>query len=68
MRRIIASKAEARGIGADEMRAEFLGNISMRTAVTPQQIADQIVFLCSPRGRTISGQAIAIDGDAQSLA
>ncbi|SHM51019.1 NAD(P)-dependent dehydrogenase, short-chain alcohol dehydrogenase family [Paracoccus solventivorans] len=68
VRRIIASKAEARGIGADEMRAEFLGNISMRTAVTPQQIADQIVFLCSPRGRTISGQAIAIDGDAQSLA
>jgi hypothetical protein len=47
---------------------EFLRNISLRTAVTPQQIADQIVFLCSPRGRTISGQAISIDGDTQSLA
>ena len=50
------------------MEAELLGNISMRTMVTQQQIADQIVFMCSPRGRTISGQAISIDGDAQSLA
>ena len=34
---------------------------------TPQQIADQIVFMCSPRGRTISGQAISICGDTQML-
>jgi enoyl-[acyl-carrier-protein] reductase (NADH) len=50
------------------MEDEFLRHVSLRTAVTPQQIADQIVFLCSPRGRTISGQAISIDGDTQSLA
>ena len=31
------------------------------------QIADQILFLCSPRGRTISGQALAICGDTQML-
>ena len=42
--------------------------IDLLRTQTPQQIADQIVFLCSPRGRTISGQAIAIDGDTQSLA
>ena len=32
-----------------------------------QQIADAILFLCSPRGRTISGQAISICGDVQML-
>jgi len=68
VRRVIESKARARGIGFREMEAELLGNVSLRTAVTAQQIADQIVFLCSPRGRTTSGQAISIDGDAQSLA
>jgi NAD(P)-dependent dehydrogenase (short-subunit alcohol dehydrogenase family) len=68
IRRVIGSKAQARGISYEEMRDEFLRHVSLRTAVTPQQIADQIVFLCSPRGRTISGQAISIDGDTQSLA
>ena len=68
IRRVIGSKAQARGVSYREMEDEFLRHVSLRTAVTPQQIADQIVFLCSPRGRTISGQAISIDGDTQSLA
>ena len=68
IRRVIGNKAQARGISYEEMQDEFLRHVSLRTAVTPQQIADQIVFLCSPRGRTISGQAISIDGDTQSLA
>ncbi len=68
IRRVIGSKAQARGITYEEMQDEFLRHVSLRTAVKPGQIADQIVFLCSPRGRTISGQAISIDGDAQSLA
>jgi NAD(P)-dependent dehydrogenase (short-subunit alcohol dehydrogenase family) len=68
IRRVIGSKAQARGVSYEEMQGEFLRHVSLRTAVTPQQIADQIVFLCSPRGRTISGQAISIDGDTQSLA
>lgn len=68
VRGVIENKAQARGISFREMEAELLGNISLRTTVTSQQIADQIVFLCSPRGRTTSGQAISIDGDAQSLA
>ena len=49
------------------MEREAFANASLKEYVTPQQLADQIVFLCSPRGRTISGQAIAIDGDLQSL-
>jgi NAD(P)-dependent dehydrogenase (short-subunit alcohol dehydrogenase family) len=40
---------------------------SIKDYVTPQQIADQIVFMASPRGRTISGQAVSIDGDTQML-
>jgi NAD(P)-dependent dehydrogenase (short-subunit alcohol dehydrogenase family) len=68
IRHVIGSKAQARGIAYEAMQDEFLRNVSMKTMVPPQQIADQIVYLCSARGRTISGQAIAIDGDLQSLA
>jgi hypothetical protein len=39
----------------------------MHTSVTPQQIADAILFICSARGRTISGQALSICGDTQML-
>ena len=33
-----------------------------------QQIADQILYLASERGKAISGQAISVCGDTQMLA
>jgi NAD(P)-dependent dehydrogenase (short-subunit alcohol dehydrogenase family) len=65
--RVFEAKAKARGISFEEMRDEALSFTSMRTSVTPQQIADAILFICSVRGRTISGQAISICGDTQML-
>jgi NAD(P)-dependent dehydrogenase (short-subunit alcohol dehydrogenase family) len=67
IRRVFENKANQRGISFEEMRKEALSVVSMKTEVTPQQIADMIVFLASPRGRTISGQAISICGDTQML-
>jgi NAD(P)-dependent dehydrogenase (short-subunit alcohol dehydrogenase family) len=67
IQRVFESKAKARGIPVEDQIKEGLSVVSMRTMVTPQQIADQIVFLCSERGRTISGQAISICGDVQML-
>jgi len=67
IRRVLEAKAQQRGMSFEEMEASAFANASLKEYVTPQQLADQIVFLCSPQGRTISGQAIAIDGDLQSL-
>lgn len=67
IRRVFENKAKARGISFEEMMKEALSVVSMRTTVTPQQIADMIVFLCSERGRTVSGQAISVCGDTQML-
>jgi NAD(P)-dependent dehydrogenase (short-subunit alcohol dehydrogenase family) len=66
-RRVLEAKAQQRGISYEEMERSAFANASLKEYVTPQQLADQIVFLCSPRGRTISGQAIAVDGDLQSI-
>jgi enoyl-[acyl-carrier-protein] reductase (NADH) len=41
---------------------------SIKDYVTAQDIADQIMYLASPSGRRISGQAIAVDGDTKMLA
>ena len=67
IRRVFEAKAKARGISFAKVKAEALSYVSMKTTVTPQQIADTIVFLCSERGRTISGQAISVCGDTQML-
>jgi NAD(P)-dependent dehydrogenase (short-subunit alcohol dehydrogenase family) len=67
IRRVFEAKAKARGISFEQMRAESMSQVSMNTTVTPQQLADAILFICSPRGRTISGQAISICGDTQML-
>jgi NAD(P)-dependent dehydrogenase (short-subunit alcohol dehydrogenase family) len=67
IRRVFESKAKARGISFDAMKAEALSFVAMKTTVTPQQRADAILFIASPRGRTISGQALSICGDVQML-
>jgi len=67
IRRVFEGKARARNVGVAEIEAEALSRVSLRTMVTARQIADQIVFLASPRGRTISGQAISVCGDTQML-
>jgi enoyl-[acyl-carrier-protein] reductase (NADH) len=59
IRRVSEAKARARGISLETMIEEALSVVSLRTTVTPQQIADVIVFICSPRTRSISGQAIS---------
>jgi NAD(P)-dependent dehydrogenase (short-subunit alcohol dehydrogenase family) len=67
IRRVLEAKAQARGISFREMEDYAVAFTSLKTFVTPRQLADQILFLCSPRGRTISGQALAICGDMQML-
>lgn len=66
-RRVLEAKAQQRGLSYAEMEKIAFSYTSIKDYVTPEQIADQIVFMCSPRGKTISGQAISICGDTQML-
>jgi len=67
IRRVIEAKAQAKGVSFREEEAESLRNNSLRTYVTPHDITNMALYLCSPFGATISGQALAVDGDTQSL-
>jgi NAD(P)-dependent dehydrogenase (short-subunit alcohol dehydrogenase family) len=68
IRRVFEAKAQQRGISFAEIEETMLQYTSLKSYVTPQQIADQIVFIASERGRTISGQAISVCADTQMLA
>jgi NAD(P)-dependent dehydrogenase (short-subunit alcohol dehydrogenase family) len=67
IRRVFEAKADARGVTMDEQMRIALQQASIKEMIAPAQLADMMVFLASPRARTISGQAISVDGDLQSL-
>lgn len=65
--RVIAAKAAARGIPPEQQRAELMRHVSMQRMVTQQEIADMTLYLCSPAGHGVSGQAISVCADQTAL-
>lgn len=67
-KRVLTAKAEALDLTFEEAEARAFSFTSIKDYVRPEEIADQIVYLASDRGRSVSGQAISVCGDAQMLA
>jgi NAD(P)-dependent dehydrogenase (short-subunit alcohol dehydrogenase family) len=63
MNRVLEARAAAGGRSLDEERASALVNQSLKTFTEPGEIAALALFLASDAAKTISGQALAIDGD-----
>ena len=64
---VFENKAKARGVAMQTVREEALAKTSLGRLIAPEDIARVIVFLASPAGANISGQAIGIDADVQAL-
>ncbi|MEP9369087.1 SDR family oxidoreductase [Xanthobacter sp. VNH20] len=67
IRSVFENKARERNLSMAEVQAMALSATSLKCLIPPQHLANMAVFLASPLGATISGQAIAIDGDMQML-
>jgi NAD(P)-dependent dehydrogenase (short-subunit alcohol dehydrogenase family) len=67
IRRVFEAKAQIAGKRMDEVKSAAMANASIKEMIQPEQLADMMLYLASPRGRTISGQAISIDSDLQAL-
>jgi NAD(P)-dependent dehydrogenase (short-subunit alcohol dehydrogenase family) len=67
MARVIAAEAAATGRSEADVRRGYERSVSLRTFVAPEDIAAMVLFLCSPAGRRVSGQALAVDGHTESL-
>lgn len=66
MERVIAAEAQARGVSAAAVEAEYASSQSIARFVDPQEIADMAYFLGSPQSAMVSGQAIAVDGHTET--
>jgi len=64
---VIAREAEQRGLSVERVREVYLRQTSMRTFVSPDDVADTILFLASDAARKISGQSISVDGHTEGL-
>lgn len=65
MRGIVRRAAQAQGKSVEQVEAEYLGYISMRTKISPEEIASMVVYLASPPARHVTGQLIGVDGNSE---
>ncbi|HTS24074.1 MAG TPA: SDR family oxidoreductase [Casimicrobiaceae bacterium] len=65
--RVIAAKAKALGLGHEEYRRQILSKVSLRRSVSPVDIANMALFLATDAGRNVSGQALSVCGNVETL-
>jgi NAD(P)-dependent dehydrogenase (short-subunit alcohol dehydrogenase family) len=68
IRSVIRAKAAAAGVSDNVQTDKALSTVALRCFVSQQDIANMALYLASPFGRTISGQALSIDGGTEMLA
>ena len=64
MERLLEGKAKMQNKSKDEVRADSIRNEGIRRLGLPEDIAELVVFLCSPAARHIQGAGIPVDGGA----
>ena len=61
--RVISARARLEGVEEMAMREDYLKHISLHRMVNADDVALTCLFLCSPAGRNVTGQAISVDGN-----
>ena len=67
IRAVIAAKAEALGEPVAEVAARYENQAALGRMVTARDIANMVLFNASDAARSVSGQAIVVDGFTQKL-
>ena len=65
--RVVAAKARAINVPEEEMRRAYLEVVSLKRNVEMDDIANMALYLASPFGRNITGQALSVCGDVQMM-
>ena len=65
--KVIERDARQRGLPVEQVRDVYLRQTSMRTFVTPDDVADTVLFLASDAAKKVSGQSISVDGHTEGL-
>ena len=65
--RVIAAEAAQTGQSEHVVRTPMTDYVSLKTFVSPQDIASTMLFLASEAGARISGQDIVVDGHTETF-
>jgi NAD(P)-dependent dehydrogenase (short-subunit alcohol dehydrogenase family) len=65
---VMRSEAESQSLDIAAVRERYLRQNSMRVFIDPQDVANMTLFLASPLGAKVSGQALGLDGHTESFA
>jgi len=57
---VIAARAQAAGVEFGVMLQEYTRATALKRMVLPEEVADLVLFLCSPEAAAITGQAIDV--------
>jgi len=57
---VIRARAKAEGVDVNVMFQEYVRATALKRMVLPEEVADLVLFLCSPESNAITGQAIDI--------
>lgn len=66
--RVVQARAQARGISFEEAMTQFVAPVSLRRMMKAEDIANMALFIASPAGANISGQALSVCGNQEYLA
>jgi enoyl-[acyl-carrier-protein] reductase (NADH) len=66
-RQVWGRRAEALGISPEEMERRVLEPVALGTTVEREDIANMALYLCSPFGMAVSGQAISVCGGVEMM-
>jgi NAD(P)-dependent dehydrogenase (short-subunit alcohol dehydrogenase family) len=55
------------GISEEEMQERYVRNISLRRKVSDLDVAEMVAFVCSPAGRSITGQSLGVCGNVETM-
>jgi NAD(P)-dependent dehydrogenase (short-subunit alcohol dehydrogenase family) len=66
LRSRMSNRARQEGIEVDQLLEQSAANTAIRRLVTAEDIANVVVFLCSPKAEAVTGEAIAVTGGVGS--
>jgi NAD(P)-dependent dehydrogenase (short-subunit alcohol dehydrogenase family) len=60
-----ANRAAEQGVTSEVIGARALSSSALGTLISPEEVADLVAYICSPSGRSITGQVLSVCGGTE---